>query len=124
MKATVIILLLLVLSGCSTLSFTRDERKFDGTVHAVSAVLCTGYWATHNGQGERADRPFHRDAAAFTGLALYGVVDLGFSLVGDLIVLPVQWLGGGPGSAVFDEKDHKPLPCGTLQHSINVIGAM
>lgn len=124
MKSVLIGLLVSVICGCSSLSFTRGERPFDGVVHATSSLVCSYYWSGHDWQGNSIDRALHERVIPTAGIVVYGIVDLSSSVVGDIIIYPFQLAGGGPPSPDFDEKVHSLLPCGTLQSSLNTIGAL
>ena len=91
------------LSGCSSLSFTRGERPFDGTVHAASSLVCSGYWSNHGYAGKEKGRKLSERVVPTVGLAIYSTVDLVSSFVTDVVTFPISVFGNGPRVASFDK---------------------
>jgi len=112
------------LSGCSSLSFTRGERPFDGTVHAASSLVCSGYWSNHGYAGKEKGRKLSERVVPTVGLAIYSTVDLVSSFVTDVVTFPISVFGNGPRVASFDKVPHRILPCGSIENSINVVGGL
>lgn len=122
-KLTLLISLTFCLSACSTLSFTNAAQPFDGTVHAISSLICSGYWSNHGSDGEEKGRSIGGRIVPTFGLVFYGTVDLVSTLLFDSLIFFPQRLGiiesGRPYAA--DRKPHSLLPCGTIDHSINIV---
>ncbi|NND72935.1 MAG: hypothetical protein HKN43_15275 [Rhodothermales bacterium] len=108
------------------MSFSRKDAAFDGKHHAVSALVCPCYWSDRTWQRKSRDRSIPARIVPTLGLAFYSLVDVSFSVVGDIIFLvPSVMIRGGPSEAQFDVQDHAlPWQCGSLQHSLYVIGAL
>ncbi len=121
MNRLLILISVLALSGCSSMSFTRSEKPFDGTVHATSALICSVYWSNHGFDGKDKGRTTTQRILPSMGLIVYGGVDLVATVVSDIIVWPVHAAGGGPPVASFDQVPHAILPCGMIEHSKNVV---
>ena len=115
---------LCTVGGCSSASFTRAEKPFDGTVHATSSLICAGYWSNHDYKRNEKSRTYVERVVPTVGLIVYSSLDLASSALLDLVLLPAQAIGGGPRVVPFDQVPHSILPCGTLQNSINVVGGL
>lgn len=122
----VLALLCLSISSCSTISFSRKDAVFDGTHHAASALVCSGYWSNRTWERQSRHRSFPARTGPTLGLIFYSLVDVSFSVVGDIVAfVPNAIIRGGPARAAFDVQDHaQPWQCGSLQHSMHTIGAM
>lgn len=117
---------LLAVSGCSTMSFSNKDGPFDGTYHSLSALVCSGYWSNRDWQRNDLGKDLFPRLVSTSGLVFYSLVDVPFSVMGDvLFLIPNTVIKGGPSRPAFDVKDHKkPWACGSLSHSIDVIGAL
>ena len=123
-KYGIALLLALLMAGCSSASFTRKDRPFDGTVHAASSLVCSWYWSNHGYKRKDKGRSFGQRIVPTAGLAVYSSVDLVSSFFFDLVLLPGQAIAGGPSVAPFDQVPHRIFPCGSIEHSINVVGGL
>ena len=127
LRACVVLIFVCLLgAGCSTLGFSRKDAVFDGTRHAVSSLVCAGYWSDRDWQRRSRKRSFPARVGSTLGLVAYSLVDIPFTFVGDIVgIVPNVLLRSGPASPAFDVQDHTtPWQCGSLQHSIYTIGAM
>jgi len=113
----------LLISGCSTIAFTNAEQPFDGTVHATSSLICSGYLSNHDAKGKSKGRSVVGRVIPTIGLVLYGSIDLVSTIVFDAIVfIPQRTKLIEPGRPYpADKKPHSLLPCGTLDSSINIV---
>lgn len=120
------LLSMMVCTGCSTLTFSRYDGPFDGTYHAASSLVCSGYWSNRDWDRKSKERTITERIVPTAGLALYSLIDLPFSVIGDIaFLIPNGVIQGGPSSAVFDKKEHEqPWRCGSLSSSIHVVGAL
>ena len=120
----VVLLPILLLMGGSTLSFTRKDKPFDGTLHAASSLVCSWHWSNHGFAEREKGRTIGQRILPTVGLVAYSSVDLVGSLLLDLVALPAQAIAGGPPVAHFDQVPHALFPCGSIEHSINVVGGL
>lgn len=113
-------------SSCSTLSYSRKDAVFDGSYHALSALVCIGYWSDRDAERRPRDRSLPNRIGTSLGLLFYSLVDVPFSIAGDIVFLvPNAIIRGGPARAAFDVRDHEQSwRCGSLQHSIHTIGVL
>ncbi len=88
--------------------------------------MCAGYWSNRDWARESKNLSASACVGPTVGLIVYSFIDIPSSVVGDVIgLIPDLLIRGGPGRPAFDTEDHKePWRCGSLQHSINTVGAL